>query len=543
MKVKLNAISSKIDSFFQNIQGLRSGEIVKWEMQLTPSMKRGCNMAEPTVITYPLPAVYKPSDSFMVQAGRDDVPVVSYLTEADYDYAHFSFAGTVPVTITACEDIRSFQISPAAFNIRGTSIGNCLTFELSESRYLILKINDLKELVILADPLEVDPPQAEGPGIYHVVDGFGADPTGAGFATEAIQNAIDSAHQAGGGTVYVPEGLYKTGNLTLRSHVELYLAGGAVLRGSGLRNDYSIHFHKQSLKMDGTYFIQTEPGSSCITIRGRGTIDANGSSMRDKEHFLSNLIVPCAVNGFVMEGVICRDSGLWAVIPSRSRDISITNYKQLNSLWHHEIDSIDIMESQNVVVRHAIAISEDDPYSCKTWDQETDICVDWPGSPGINDGILFEDTVAWTHCAAFKIGMGVVQAQHNVTFRNGYVYQCGRAVAIDHKYGNPAAENIVFENIDVERVGARGGNYWLELIVQEAGRGNGPVRGVTVRNVNVRDKGDGKSQIFGYSADSNISDVIFEHVIVEGKLVRSFEELHAEAEPPYVDCVVFKPER
>ena len=56
--------------------------------------------------------------------------------------------------------------------------------------------------------------------------------------TQAIQSAIDACFLAGGGRVSVPAGVFLTGGLRLRSHVELHLERGAILRGSRDPADY-----------------------------------------------------------------------------------------------------------------------------------------------------------------------------------------------------------------------------------------------------------------------------------------------------------------
>jgi polygalacturonase len=56
--------------------------------------------------------------------------------------------------------------------------------------------------------------------------------------TRSLQDAIDQAFEAGGGTVSVSPGVFLTGGLVLRSRVTLYLQAGAVLRGSSDVNDY-----------------------------------------------------------------------------------------------------------------------------------------------------------------------------------------------------------------------------------------------------------------------------------------------------------------
>src|ERR1017187_2632135 len=56
--------------------------------------------------------------------------------------------------------------------------------------------------------------------------------------TGAIQKAIDAASAAGGGTVFVPNGVYLCGTIQLRDNVTLHLAEGATLLGSTEEADY-----------------------------------------------------------------------------------------------------------------------------------------------------------------------------------------------------------------------------------------------------------------------------------------------------------------
>lgn len=78
--------------------------------------------------------------------------------------------------------------------------------------------------------------------VFNVRD-YGAAGIKDGLDQEAIQKAIDACAAAGGGTVLFPPGRYTTGTLHLRSHVRLYLDGGAVV--------YAIHdksrFDKEAL--------------------------------------------------------------------------------------------------------------------------------------------------------------------------------------------------------------------------------------------------------------------------------------------------------
>lgn len=492
--------------------------------------------APATIQNYPMPSIYNASSVYSLKADNQSVPVISY--KDDYDYAQFSFAGTVKIEVTASVPITSFSISPMAKNIEGTVDGNKLTFTLASSTYVIVKINDLtKKIVIAADPLETNIPPSSGAGIYNVTSSpYNADNTGASMASNAIQQAIDDAYQAGGGTVFVPAGVYKSGNLTLKSNVTFYVAGGAVIVGTGKGEDYAIDFRKDSRNADGTYFIRTAINSSNITIRGRGTIDGKGIEMRERkmpapnknEGFINNLLVPLATTNFTFDGLILRDAGFWSFMVVRSDHVTITNLKGFQDLYKIENDVIDINESQDVLVKHAIAISDDDTYSTKTWLQ-TGMSKDWPGALEHLENVVFDDALAWTRCAAFKIGMGVAQPQIGVTVRNSYVFQSSRALLIDHGYQYNTlpeegyARNVTFENIDIERVGINQfGNYWLGVSTSTSG----DVSNVIVKNVNVRELGSQQSRIFGNVAKGGkVNGVTFTDVYVKGKLATSFADL------------------
>ncbi len=475
-----------------------------------------------TVQSYPLPSIYSQSDVFSLKAGTTNIPVVSYLEE--YDYANFSFSGTVTIEITVDEEISSYSISPLAKNINGTVNGNKLTFSLTESTYVIVEINDLKRLVIAADPLEINVPASSGTGIHNVtLPPYNADSTGAAMSTTAIQNAINDAHNSGGGTVYVPAGVFKCANLYLKSNVTLYLEGGSVIVGTGNGADYVTDFNKSSLGKDGTYFIRTTTGSSNITVRGRGTIDGRGIDMRVNSDFLNNLLVPMQTSNFSFEGVTLRDGGFWAFMPVRSDNISIKNYKGYQSLDYLEADAIDINECQNVTVEHAIAISDDDAYSTKTWWQYG-MSANWPGTVEVNDTITFDDCLAWSECVAFKLGQGTGQLQKNIIFKNSYVYECSRALVVDHSYQYGDVQNITFYNIDIEKVNhTQFGNYWFRV----SSSSPGPVNNVKFRDINVRQVGSQHSIIRGYDDIGTVDGLLFSNINIKGTIAENLSDMKA----------------
>ena len=64
-------------------------------------------------------------------------------------------------------------------------------------------------------------------GTYNITS-YGALTSSADNAT-AIQNAINAASAAGGGTVQVPSGTFLSGPITMKNKINLNLASGATL--------------------------------------------------------------------------------------------------------------------------------------------------------------------------------------------------------------------------------------------------------------------------------------------------------------------------
>ncbi len=313
--------------------------------------------------------------------------------------------------------------TPQRLPISATVSGKDLIFSIKQAHYLIIKINDEKEFVVMIDPTETDVPNPAGTGVYNVLN-YNTDNTGAAITT-GIQAAMDAAAQHPGSIVYVPAGLYLIGNLMLRNHTSLYLAGGSVLRFTGNPSDYTTLYTKSDLG-PGTWWIQTEFDSTNIKVYGRGTIDGNGYNTR-KNKFMADLLVPVGTTNFKCDGVLVRDSSFWAVVPIQVEDALLTNIKILDRHDVTQDDGIDVVESQRVTVRRAIAVANDDSFSAKTWPYQVGTTVPYPYTPRPQNDVLFEDCLAWTDCYGYKIGQGVWgdPGQRDVPERRCLHRRCG----------------------------------------------------------------------------------------------------------------------
>lgn len=474
--------------------------------------------ADATVQAYPQPSIYPASSVYSLKVNGTNVPIVNYT--GDYDYAQLSVssgAATFEVTALTQGSITSYGISPKKLNITGSTTGNKLTFTLAANQYLILRINSLKRLVICADAAETDVPAASGAGIFNVTNApYNADNTGATVTTAAIQNAINDAGAYGStngqGTVYVPAGLYLSGNLKFKSNMALYLQGGAVIRCTGNPADYQTNQTFGPLST-GTWFLYVTNGTN-MKIYGRGTVDANGDYMVYSKNFAINTLMPINCTNFTADGVTFRDSGGWAIIPCIAANVTFNNLKILNKLSVGNSDGIDVNCSQNVGVSNVVAIGLDDPFSTKTYTS-----IPWPGANMKNSNIVFDNCLAWTICYAFKVGQGVQQVQESITFKNGVAYDCAGAICVDHKNGANVVNNVTFDTIDVERVSYinDGHGAWAVLLVQNGlGDGGGPSSNILIKNITVRDAGKTGGFIKGLSSYASINNITFDHVYMPG---------------------------
>jgi polygalacturonase len=100
--------------------------------------------------------------------------------------------------------------------------------------------------------------------------------------TTAIAEAIDAASKAGGGRVVIPEGVWLTGAVHLRSRVELHVAKGARLKFSRDPAAYPIVLtrHEGIELMNYSPFIYAY-GQEDIALTGEGTLDGQA----DAEHW------------------------------------------------------------------------------------------------------------------------------------------------------------------------------------------------------------------------------------------------------------------
>ncbi len=117
----------------------------------------------------------------MLHVNGQDVFVTNY---HGYDYAHFSLGnGSSIFLITKLSQtvsIESYRISPLKYEIKANVYEtSSFNFSMIDPKYLIVKIDDLHELIIVPDPLEFGALNASSKDIINVINPpYNADSTG-----------------------------------------------------------------------------------------------------------------------------------------------------------------------------------------------------------------------------------------------------------------------------------------------------------------------------------------------------------------------------
>ncbi len=283
----------------------------------------------------------------------------------DRHFVHFCAAGVVVLKIKVNASITNYSIHPSSFGLKGTVEGDTLTVSLTptlfdpEPAYLLFKINDLENLVVLVDPPEVDAPLPQSAGVRDVSAApYRADGMGKSLATIAIQSAIDQSSQGGGGVVYVPAGVFRVQSLKLKSGVTLYLAGGAVIRGSDLLADYggdATYLSSQGKHLPPVIEVANFKN---VAIRGRGRVDAAEGTVYTPQGVAEEVdprggyhrvaIHVADGSGFTLDGIVMQDGGGWSLQLNRVDHVRIARLKLLGPMWRGN-DGIDICGFDAVV--------------------------------------------------------------------------------------------------------------------------------------------------------------------------------------------------
>ncbi|ONK66071.1 uncharacterized protein A4U43_C06F3860 [Asparagus officinalis] len=260
---------------------------------------------------------------------------------------------------------------------------------------------------------------------------FGGVGDGVTANTAAFERAVDEIARLGGGQLNVQPGVWLTAPFNLTSHMTLFLAEGAVIRGVQIL--------------------------TCNFMLGRnGTIDGQGQSWWSKykqkllKYTRGPLVQIMWSRDIVISNITLRDSPFWTLHPYDCKNVTISNLTILAPLnGAPNTDGIDPDSCEDMVIENCYICVGDDGIAIKSgWDQYGIVY----GRPSTN--ILIRNvTVRSVVSAGVSIGSEMSGGISNITVENVHIWDSRRGVRIKTAPGRGGyVSNITYRNITLDNV-------------------------------------------------------------------------------------------
>ena len=471
-----------------------------------------------TVRPYNYPAEVKPSGRYALKAGGQPVLVIE--NPVPSSFAAFELEGAAVIEIECTHDVKWVDVRPLKAGIQPKIVGGKIIFTIPAPGNYSVEINGKLDhpLFIFANPGEVKPARS-------------AD------------------------VIFFEAGkIHKPGIIRPKSNQQVYIEGGAIVIGAiaatGVENvkvsGYGI--------LDGSL---NNPRSN--QIKPMFPVD-DGYTVTDRSQRFVEFIDS---RNITIEEMILNNSSTWQVVTVNCENVTIRGLKLVSD--NPSDDGIDIVRSRKVLVTDCFVRVKDDCVAIKAHQNYPDDVI--------VDDVLVEKCVFWNAAwgNGLEIGFELLCAEvKNIIFRDcDIIHVESGAVFSIHNSDRATVKNVLFENIRVEDArhklfdlaifrsryctdGSRDEEYlrnnYLEgawdgvLKVPEQDRAyHAQFRG-KIENIQFKDifvEGIFPfSLLVGYDETHNISDVMFDNIVVNGNKIKSKDTMRMFTE--YADRIVVK---
>jgi hypothetical protein len=196
------------------------------------------------------------------------------------------------------------------------------------------------------------------------VKNYGAIGDGIQLDTAAINQTIQAAREAGGGTVLVPAGTYVSGTILLQSNVTLWVDSGARILGTTNLSDYRWPDRER----EWYAAIVMAYGVQNVAIMGHGTIDGqNLTNPNGEEHIRGPhavLIYNC--KDVVVRDITFKDSGNYSLVVRSSERVNIDDLTALAGY-----DGINMHDVKDATISNCRLYTGDDCLAGAYWENVT----------------------------------------------------------------------------------------------------------------------------------------------------------------------------
>ncbi|MEA5403283.1 glycoside hydrolase family 28 protein [Arcicella sp. DC2W] len=302
---------------------------------------------------------------------------------------------------------------------------------------------------------------------------FGAKPDGITLNTQAINDAIIACNKKGGGVVLVPNGMWLTGPIVLKSNVNLHIKKAATLLFTEDKNQYPLvegSYEGKSAARNQSPISATNQENIAITGQGiidgsgdvwravnkaqltesqwkekiasGGVLKANGLTWYPSEQFMKasvenksmllkegvslqsfvdikdflrpNLLVITKCKKVLLEGVTFQNSPAWCLHPLMSENLTLRNLTIKNPEYAHNGDGMDIESCKNFLVDGCTIDVGDDAICIKSGKDEEGRKRGMPTENGI-----IRNCIVYNGHGGFVVGSEMSGGARNI-----FVYDC-----------------------------------------------------------------------------------------------------------------------
>ena len=194
---------------------------------------------------------------------------------------------------------------------------------------------------------------------------FGAVGDGITLNTDAFAKAIDALAQKGGGKLVVPQGVWHTGPIVLKSHINLHLNAGAVILFAADETLYPlIDTSFEGLDTRRCQSPLSANGATDIAITGKGVIDGNGQYWRPvkkgkvtESHWKELLAIP---------GSQEMKPGYWVPSAVMCENVIVEDVLVRNPSYAQNGDALDLESCKNALIINSRFDAGDDGICIKS---------------------------------------------------------------------------------------------------------------------------------------------------------------------------------
>jgi len=400
-------------------------------------------------------------------------------------FAYWDMSEPVDIEVISNRPAEKVDIRPYSYNIKPAVDGNKISFQMLKPGYVTVEVNGYHyALHLFVSHIEEYKPRPDDPNVR-----------------------------------YFGPGIHKAGRMDLKSGETIYISGGAIVHG----------------------LIRASEVSD-ISILGRGILDTSTFEREGNPGPISLY----ACQNVKIDGIIIRDSNVWAVTPRDCQHLAISNIK-LIGFWRYNADGIDIVNSQHVTIDKCFVRSFDDSIVIKGLKGRRQPTGDKP----VKD-VKVRECVIWNDWGrALEIGAETVAPEiSDISFKDCDIIRTVH-IAMDIQHGDRALiKDISFEDIRFEIdddtpkpkfQSSRDEKYSLSenekycpqlfvLIIRENNysqdKERGQIQNILFKNISVTGKCFPSSYFVGYDSDHDVRDVTIENLRVNGKLITNAEDAH-----------------